>query len=212
MFLLTTALSLLPTLPVGADESALTPFLVPAAESHDEGRRADSEFSYSYLELGITQYDVDDLDDEADTYYARGSIGILDFLYGFAQYENQDFDIEDGDRDLITVGGGAHFGILKNLDLIAEIGWLFTDSDFDDDSGIVASGGARWMALPWDRGGLELNAEIGYYGIDNFGSDDKPVFWELGARFHFLTAFSVGLAYQQIEDDSQAIGNVRFSF
>ncbi len=182
------------------------------AESHTEAHANGTPFSYTYLELGITQFDVDDVDDEADTYYARGSVGLFDFLYAFGQYENQDFDIEDGDRDLITVGAGAHFGILHNLDLIAEIGWLFTDSDFDDDSGIVASGGARWMALPWTNGGLELNGEIGYYGIDNFGSDDKPVYWEVGARFHFLTAFSVGAAYQKIEDDDQLIGNVRFSF
>lgn len=211
MFLLTTALSLLPTLPVGADESALTPFLVPA-ESHDESRRAaGTDFSYTYLELGYASYNVDATDEDADTYYARGSVGFLDFLYAFGQYENQNFDVGDFDTDLITVGAGAHFDLMNNLDLFGEVGWLFTDSDFDDDNGFLVSGGARWMALPWENGGLEVNGEVGYYDLDLAG-EDGPIFWELGLRGHFLTHFSVGLAYQMIEDDDQVIGNLRYSF
>ncbi|GEM_PF-4321581 len=46
----------------------------------------------------------------------------------------------------------------------------------------------------------------------NFGSDDKPLYFEVGARVRFFNAFSVGLAYQQIEDDDRVLGNVRFSF
>jgi len=212
MLLLTTALALAPNLSPSLDASPLSAFLA-TPESHNEARDG-ANLSYSYVELGAAQYDVDNIDEEADVYYGRASVSLLEFLHVFGEYANQSFDIPSGDvdTDLITVGAGAHFTVMPRLSLYGEIGWLFTDSDFDDDSGYVIDGGARFMALPWDGGGLEINGEVGQYGLDNYGSDDDPIYFEVGARVHFLNAFSIGAAYQMIEDDSQVLGNVRFSF
>ncbi len=212
MFLLTTALAIAPTLTADLDASTLSAFLA-TPDSHNETVQG-AQLSYSYVELGAAKYDVDNVDEEADVYYGRASVELLEFLHIFGEYANQSFDIPSGDvdTDLITLGAGAHFTVMPRLSVYGEIGWLFTDSDLDDDSGYIIDGGARFMALPWDGGGLEINGEIGQYGLDNFGSDDKPVYFEVGARAHFFDAFSVGLAYQKIEDDDQVLGNVRLSF
>jgi len=203
-------------------DSPLAEFLAPnsvAAPAPLLAPDADSILSYTYLEIGAAKTDVDDLDDDVDIFYGRGSLNLLVWFYLFGEYSNQSTDFENTDTDLITLGAGAHFGILPNLDLVGEVGFLYNDvsSDLDElddsDTGYRVSGGARWFAMPWASGGLELNAAVGTMKLDNnLGSDDEPLFWNFGARVHFVRFLSVGLNYEQAEDDEMIIGSVRFSF
>ncbi|MBL8860888.1 MAG: hypothetical protein JNK02_02665 [Planctomycetes bacterium] len=213
MLLVTTALTLLPSLDTDLLASPLAPFVAPAPAAQE---KEDWTFSYTYVELGAARYNVDVIDEDADVFYGRASVGFLGFLYGFGQYTNQSFDFEDTSTDLIQLGVGAHFGVLPNLDLFGEIGWLYNDISSDlgdnDDTGYSVEGGARWMPLRWGGGGLELDGSLGYLDLEGVSDEDKPFFWELGARFHFLTSFSIGAAYQMIEDDDQVVLNARFSF
>jgi hypothetical protein len=217
MFLVTTALALAPGLDSGArfldlESAPLAPFLV-APDDHDP---SGWNFSYTYLEAGAARYDVENVADEADVYYGRVSLGLLGFLYGFGQYTNLALDFENRDTDLIELGVGAHFGLMPNLDLFAEVGWLYTDISSDlgdnDDTGYGVEGGVRWMVLPWPSGGLELGGSLGYFDLDGVSDEDRPFFWTAGARVHFLEALSVGAAYEKIEDDDQVVVNVRWSF
>lgn len=221
---------LVPTLlpaPVSSTEalspSPLAEFLAPASSMpfapQSASEAADSLLSYTFLEVGVAQNDVDQVEDDVDIIYGRGSLSLLGFLYLFAEYSNQSTDFENTDTDLIDAGVGAHFGIIPALSLYAEAGVLWNDvsSDLDelDDSetGYRLEGGARWMVLPWTSGGLELDGEIGTISLDNrLGSEEDPFYWGLGARLHFLKFLSVGAMYQQIEDDDAIVGNVRFSF
>lgn len=190
--------------------------LHPIAE---DGRREDVGFSYTYIEIGATNLNVDETDDDVDIYFGRASIGFLNFLYAFGEYQNQSTNFEDTSTDLIELGLGAHFGAMPKLDFYAEVGWLYSDvsSDLDElddtSNGYDVMGGVRWMALPWDRGGLELHGAVGYLDLDNrLASDDAATKWEAGARAHFLNNFSADITYSMLEDDDQISGSLRFSF
>lgn len=188
----------------------------------DDDPEGDSPLSYTYVEVGVTEYDVDDFggdDEEVDTYYARGSLNI-GFLYLFAGYENQDLDFEDTTSDLWRLGVGAHVGLARQLDLLGEVAWLFNDvsSDLDEldesENGYEIRGGLRWLPWEWNRGGLELDGNVLWQAIDNrIGSDDEDIGVELGARVHFIELLSVGGMYTMWgEDDDQLALNLRVSF
>jgi hypothetical protein len=187
----------------------------------DEEVSGDSPLSYTYVEIGATEYSIDDIggsDEDVDTYYARASLA-LGFLYVFGGYETQDLDFEDTDSDLWRLGVGAHLGLMRNLDLLGEVAWLYNDVSSDlsqldeSDSGYEIRGGARWLAMEWSRGGLELDGNLLYVNLDNrLGSEEDDVGVELGARLHFLEFLSVGGMYTMFEDDDQLGLNLRASF
>lgn len=224
--LCTLLVSALAPVPVESTEawsaSPLAEFLAPttSAESHDEAANP-GLLSYTYVEVGAAKYNLDDAgdDDEVDIFYGRGSFSLLGFLYLFGEYSNQSADFGNTDTDQIALGAGAHFEVKSNLSLFGELGVLFNDvsSDIDelDDSetGYRLLGGARWLVMPWNEGGLELNGGIGTLSLDNrLGSDDDPFIWGIGARVHFIRFLSVGLGYDMVGDDDQLIGSLRFSF
>ena len=179
----------------------------------------DFELSYTYVELGYGTTDLDEVDDDTDEIYGRASLGLFGFLHAFLDYKNSSTDFEDTDSDLWGLGVGGHFGVLEErLDLIGEVEWLYADlsSDIDDlddsDSGWSAFAGARWLALPWDRGGLEVNGGYRFIDLEALYSDDSINAWEIGTRLHFLKLFSVGAKYQMLEDDDFLGVDARVSF
>ena len=158
-------------------------------------------------------------DTEADIYYLEGSLGLFDFLYLFGSYQNQDFDIQDTDADLWTLGIGGHLDVTNRVNVLGELSYLFTDVSSsineleDSNSGYRLYGGARWMALPWNRGGLEVAGGLGYLDLkDRPASDDSVFLWDLGLRAHFIKLLSVGAFYEMQGDDDQVSVNVRVSF
>ena len=109
--------------------------------------------------------------------------------------------------------------MIGGLDALAEASWVYNDvssdlEDLDDsNSGYRLFGGARWLVLPWDGGGVELEGGAGYLDLENnLASEDESFFWEHGARLHFLRWFSVGASYTMLEDDQALAANARFSF
>lgn len=217
--------TLLPVPPETSDAtSPLAAFLAPSATATlvpetTASSAADSLLSYTYLEVGAAQYDVDEFDEDVDVYFGRGSIELLGFLYLFGQYSNQSTDFGDTDTDVIEAGAGAHFEVIPAMSLYGEVGVLFSDvsSDIeeldDSETGYRGEAGVRWLVLPWTSGGLELDGAIGTISLDNrLGSDEDPVYFGGGARVHLLKFLSVGAMYQKVEDDDQILGSVRFSF
>lgn len=191
--------------------------LSPAPQ--EEGRLQPPSFSYTYVEGGMIRFEVDDIDDNVDILYLRGSLAFLDFLHVFAEYQNQEADFGNSETDLIELGVGGHFGIMPNLDLLAELSWLLSDVSSDigaldeQTNGYKIFGGGRWMVLPWHRGGLELDGGVGYLDLeDQIASEDNTFLWELGARAHFVEIMSVGVEYSELGDDNQIAGDLRVSF
>lgn len=214
---MTTALATLallaPSTPIDAPPPSLAALYIPA----EEGRNA-SDFSYTFLQLGYSSTQLDALDDDAKGLTGRASLGLFDFLYVFLDYANQTTDYQNTDADLYGLGAGAHFSVMPRLDLVGEAAWISNDiaSDLstldESNDGWTAMAGARWMPLPWEGGGLELDG--GYRWIDMQGllSDEQTGAWEVGARFHFLKLFSIGAKYTFLEQDQQWGLDARVSF
>lgn len=179
-----------------------------------------ADLGYSYVEAGFTTYDVHDFNNEnVDTYYGKLSWSLLKLFYVFGSYENSSTNFQNTDTNQVEIGAGAHFDPLSKISLFGEIGWRYNSVSSDssgldgDESGYRVGGGVRWMALPWSGGGLELDGGLGYIDLKNqLASSDTPMYYDLGARVHFISFLSVGLTYERIDVDDRLIGNVRFTF
>lgn len=175
------------------------------------------ELSYTYFELGFTQFDPDQIDDEADAYYAKASIEIA-FLYLFGSYQKQEFDLNNLEANNLQLGLGAHFDLGERLDLQADLAWLYSDFEADgtnfggSEDGYQLRVGLRWLLLPWNNGGLEAEGNLMYRDLDNGINEDGAFGGQLGARVHFISILSIGAMYTQLESDSEVGFNARLSF
>ena len=201
-----------PEAPLLEPLSADTVAVAMAAQEEDEGLLKNPGLSYTFIEVGATRLDLEDLDDEADTYYGLASLGLFDFLYVFLGYENQSVDFDDASTDLWSLGLGGHFGLTDQLDLVADAAWLYSDLNGDtideEDSGFKLRGGARWRPIDL----LELESHAIFFEMDDsLMSDDSFAGFDAGARVH-LGPFSIGAMYEMLDDDDKAGINARFSF
>jgi hypothetical protein len=222
MLALSTALTLLAPTAMPAESPAPAFDFEPAARAALYAEPAADEpkspFSYTFLQLGYAVTDLDAIDDDAKGLTGRAQLGLFDLLYVFLDYTNTETDFNNTDTDNYGLGAGLHFGLSPKFDLVGEVAWLTNDiesdlSNLDDkNDGWTAMLGGRFMALPWDGGGLELNG--GYRWIDMKGllSDEETGAWEVGARVHFIKMLSVGVDYTFLEDDRQWGANARVSF
>lgn len=202
---------------VSVEPQAIT--LLTTASLPSSLPRADDEatFSYSYIEVGATRFDVENLQEDADTYYAEASLGLFGFLNLFANYENLSLDFDNVDTDIWRLGAGVHFSVAPRLDLTGDVAWLFSQLDSDtrseDTNGSQVRVGARCMVLDADAIGLELFGRgIAINLDDSFYSDNSSTGFDAGLRVHFLGSLSVAGAYTKIENDDSAGVSVRFSF
>ena len=204
----------------------LTGLLLPGTPIEPALADDEGAFSYSYVEAGFSKTEVDEFDEDSDAVYARVSLELFRIFHVFLDYSAQSLDdvsfggsSDDVDADLYGLGFGAHFTVMPKLDLLGEASWIYSDLSSDDideldetDNGFTLYGGARWMVLDWEGGGLE--ALGGYRWIDSKSvlSDDEVNSIEIGARAHFLRAFSVGAKYSYLEDDDRIGFDARFSW
>jgi hypothetical protein len=203
-----------PPAPPGELQLTLSAATVALAQDEDDGLFDGDNpgLSYTFIEVGATRLDLEDIDDEADTYYGLASIGLFDFLYGFLGYENQSTDFDDADTDLWSLGVGVHFGLMDKLDAVADAAWLYSDLNGDtideEDSGFKVRAGGRWRPMRL----LEVEGHGVWYSIDDsLMSDDSTAGFDAGARAHF-GPFSLGLMYEMLGDDDKAGINGRLSF
>jgi hypothetical protein len=193
-------------------------WLTAPGGTQDSGGASGFEFSYTFVQFGFGQFDIDGFDDESRTLLGRASLGFLDFLYVFLDYENQSTDFNNTDTDMWGLGVGAHFDTSERLNLVGELSWLTADVSSDlatlDDSndGWEGFAGARYLALPVKDGGLEVNGGFRWISIDGVFSDDEIGAWEVGGRYHFGKLISAGLVYQFLEDDGFYGIDLRLSF
>ncbi|MEM6672537.1 MAG: hypothetical protein AAF726_06810 [Planctomycetota bacterium] len=179
----------------------------------------DFDFSYTFVEIGFFETDLDDFDeDDPESYYIDGSIALGMFQI-VAGYQNTEIDFGDSSTDQFRLGIGAHFEVAPRLDIQGDISWLFADTSSDlgnlddDNNGFIVTAGPRWLALPWSGGGLELAANLLYRDIEGvFASDDGQFGFELETRIHFLNLFSLGASYFDYDGDQNYAFNARVSF
>lgn len=210
--------------PVAFDASAWTglpEFVVPPDLGPLEPLPRNSDetsFSYTYAEAGYAVTHLDALDHNAQALYLNGSFAFLRFFHVIAGVEREETSFDNTRLNQFDVGGGIQLPIIDRLDVLGEVAYLHNEIDSDrifnndNNDGWMAYAGARFMLLPWDRGGLEVNAGFRYTVIDSLLSHRETSAWEFGARAHFLTHMSVGAKFAYIEEDRMAAVDFRFSF
>ena len=166
------------------------------------------DMSYSFVDLGYVETDVDGGGPNLDGFGLRGSIGFAEHYFAFAEYSNQSdsgFDV-----DQITVGIGGHYGLSDSLDLVGRAGWYKADVSGGglsaDDDGYLVSAGLRGKLGE----SVELEGSVIYTDLGGSGGDDTAV--SIGGRYFFTRNFAVGAEYQQGSDTSSILVGGRFSF
>lgn len=166
------------------------------------------DMSYSYVDLGYVETEIDGVGPKADGFAVRGSVGFLENYFVFAEYTDQSvggIDIEQS-----AVGLGGHYGLTDTLDLVGRAGWVQAEaSGFGlavDDDGWLASLGLRGQVGEY----VELEGSVIHTDFGGNNGDDTA--FAVGGRYHFNKTFAVGAEYQEGDDVSTILVGVRLSF
>lgn len=163
--------------------------------------------SYSYVDLGYNEVDLDN-GPTGDGFGLRGSVGISENFFVFADYSSFDFD-GGVDIDLYSVGLGGKLSVSDDIDLVGRVGYTEADASAGgfsvDDSGYLVGGGVRMQVAD----GFEIEAGVNYSDFGN-GGDETAV--AVGGRYFFTRNFAIGAEYQVSDDADQFFAGVRFTF
>ena len=166
------------------------------------------DMSYSYVDLGYAQTDIDGVSSSADGFGLRGSIGFAQNWFAFADYVAE--SVSGIDIDTLSVGVGAHYGFTENLDLVGRVGYFEVNLDAGgglnaDDNGFLLDAGLRGRV----GDAVELEGGVHYTDLSD-GGDDTALF--VGGRFHFNKTWALGAEYESGDDASSIFAYVRASF
>ncbi len=165
------------------------------------------DMSYSSLDLAYVDTDIDGVNQSADGFGLRGSIGFAENWFAFAEYATQ--SVQDVDIDNIAVGFGGHYGLTDTLDLVGRLGYIQIDLSAPgggaDDDGYLADLGLRGRI----GDSVELEGGLRYTDFSDGGDDTAVV---VGGRFHFNKTWAVGAEYQSGSDSSSILALVRANF
>ncbi len=130
-----------------------------------------SSISYDYVEGSFGEYD----DADADVLYLGGAMGIdkqFAVLGSLGLIDANGFDIT-------VLRGGAlfHVPVEKNFDVFGALELAWVDTDFDNDLGFIATGGARFKV----QDNFELEGKLTMTEVDPF--DDGLGFAVSGRYF-----------------------------
>lgn len=168
---------------------------------------ADSGFSYSNVELGYIDTEIDDFDVNGDGFGLRGSFALTPHVHAFASYSDVDFDHDIGARTL-RVGAGVNWPLSPRLDMIGRLSYVDVEVDAGrfsaDDSGFGLEAALR--GRPMER--LELTGGVEY--VDVGDSDDTSL--EVGARYYFTDQFAAGGDLSFNDDGTTILLGLRFDF
>lgn len=176
------------------------------------GAAAADDISYSYVDAGWAQSDIDGIDEDGDGLFLRGSVAFGERWFASVGYRQVSFDVggNDLDLDLVDVGLGGHLPLTGTVDGVARLSYVDVSADGPfgasfDDNGYAVSVGVR--ARPSAQ--FELDAFLDYTDLDDSGDDTAA---RLGARYYFTPAWAVG-AEVSFSDDQTDIGLYgRFTF
>ena len=165
------------------------------------------DMSYSFVDLGYVESDIDGVGPTADGFALRGSIGFAEQFFAFAGYSNQ--SVSGVDVDQIAVGLGGHYGLSDNLDLVGRAGWFKVDASGGgfgaNDDGYLLSAGLRGKVGT----SVELEASVIYTDLGGSVGDSTAL--AVGGRYYFTRNFAVGAEYQQSNDSSIILLGGRYS-
>lgn len=170
----------------------------------------DEGFSYSFVELGYTSTEIDDLDVDGDGLGLRGSIEFTDMFHGFASYSDIDLDFDVSATEM-EIGAGLAHGISPNVDFVGTVSYLNLEVDLPagfgsvDDSAFALGAGLRGRVGEQ----LELTGGLKYAEFDEGGNDTA---FNVGARYYFTKMFALGADIGFNEDGTSWTLGGRFDF
>lgn len=174
---------------------------------------AAENFSYRYVDLAHfmeAEIDADAVDVDGDGIQLRGSLPVYQNVFVLA--EMQDLDLDNGvDATRILIGGGGHWPLGNNLDLVARGGVVNYEIDAgrfeDDDTGLFA--GVRLRAVVAPK--VEVEGGIEHFEFDVAGLDgDTYIIGE--GRYNFTSQWSAGVILTLGGDQSVLGAQGRFNF
>jgi hypothetical protein len=170
---------------------------------------AQDELSYSFVELGYVNSEIDDLDIDGNGFGLRGSYAFSESFHGFAAYTDQDYDFDVG-LSQFEIGGGMRFALNPKVDLVGTLSYLNVNLDapggFDlDDDGLALGLGVRGRATET----LELRGEAKLVDYDEADSDTT---FSVGARYYLTPMFALGADIGFNDDGTTWILGGRFDF
>ena len=177
------------------------------------GAAAADDISYNYVDAGWAQTDLDDINEDGDGFFLRGSIGFGTNWFAAVDYRQISFDVGGGndlDIDLVEVGLGGYLPLSNIVDGVARLSYVDASADGPfgasfDDNGYAVSVGVR--ARP--RAQFELDAFLDYTDLDDSGDDTAA---RLGARYYFTPAWAVGVEVSLSDDQTDFGLYGRFTF
>ena len=156
--------------------------LLAASAFASEGPR------YTFGEVGYSQVDFDNFNEDADVFGVGGSLAVSDQVYLIAGYSYGNVDVSGLDIDLNTaqVGAGLHFPLNSTVDFIVDASYVWAEVEADnfdsqDDDGYALRAGLRAMLTPQ----FELNGGGTYADV----SDDDTALY-VGAVYNFTDMFA----------------------
>ena len=152
---------------------------------------ADSAMSYSYIEVGYNEADLDDVAD-GDGLAVRGSAGFAENFFVFGEYATFGFP-GSVDLDQISAGLGGHLDISTRVDLVGRVGYTELDLSvpgFDSVDGYLISAGIRGQVTD----SFELEAHAIHTDLGSSGGDSTG--FVVGGRYFFTENFAAGAEYR----------------
>jgi hypothetical protein len=168
------------------------------------------ELSYSYLELGYLNTDLDNPNVDGDGFGVRGSLAFTPNLHGIASFSSLELDDVNADVDQFEIGIGGNWSLSDKLDLIATVSYVNVELDgpggFNgDDSGFALGGALRGRVTD----ALELRGGISYVDLDDSGDETSL---NVGARYYVTPMFALGADLQFSDDQTAWVLGARFDF
>ena len=166
-------------------------------------------FSYTYIEGGYGQVDIDNPNIDGDVWGIGGSYGITEWVHVYANYAYTDYDDFGADGNNWGAGLGVSVPLGDKADFVGEAGYVYADIDTRfgdaDDDGYALSVALRGQLA--DQ--FQLEGGVTYADLDDTG-DDTTFF--AGGRFYFTESFAAGAGYSAGDDVSAWSLTLRWEF
>jgi hypothetical protein len=173
-----------------------------------------TELSYTFIEGGYQDVDLDHPDADGDGFTLRASFEITPMFHVFGGYSSSDLELSgplggNVDYDHWELGAGLSYALTERVHFVAEASYINAEIDLadgridDDGYGLYAGVRSRFHVPVQLEGGLKYV---------NVGDVSEDLLVKLAAHYFITDRWATGLSLD-MGDDSTTWGlNVRWQF
>lgn len=189
--------------------SAIAAAVMAAGAMFALGTTHAADLSYSYLEAGYLNTDIDGSGTDADGWRLGGSAALGSNFHVFGNYDAQDLDDVDVDVDTWRLGLGYNRGVADDHDLVVRAAWFEVDADV----GPLNASTDGWEAEVGLRSALTPNFEsyvaLGYGDGDDIDGD---VYGKLSGQYKFNPTWGIVATATLTDGANEIFVGPRISF